>query len=475
MERISFNKTKIVATVGPASNSKEMLKALIKEGVDVFRLNFSHGTHEDHLKVINTVRELNAELGTHVALLQDLQGPKIRVNDVEEGTVIVAGQEIIITTVQLKGNAQKVSTSYERLPQDVKPGDMILIDDGKLELKVKEVRGVEVISEVIYGGPLKPRKGINLPFTKVSAPSLTDKDRADLEFGLQFNLDWVALSFVRKASDIEELRAIIESKKSTTRIIAKVEKPEALENIDAVVAATDAVMVARGDLGVEIWMEEVPMVQKMLVEKCNKLSKPVIVATQMMESMIENPRPTRAETNDVANAVMDGADALMLSAETAAGKYPIEVIRSMVRTINSVEKSGKIYYRFRETNPLSPTFTHDSFILAACKLAQDVGAKAIVGMTSSGYTAFKASSHRPNCNIFVFTGNKNILNTMNLVWSTRAYYYEKQNSTDETIADVQDVLKKDGHVQKGDIVIILASMPIHERNRTNMMKLSVVE
>jgi len=475
MERISFNKTKIVATVGPASNSKEMLKALIKEGVDVFRLNFSHGTHEDHLKVINTVRELNAELGTHVALLQDLQGPKIRVNDVEEGTVIVAGQEIIITTVQLKGNAQKVSTSYEGLPKDVKPGDMILIDDGKLELKVKEVRGVEVISEVIYGGPLKPRKGINLPFTKVSAPSLTEKDRADLEFGLQFNLDWVALSFVRKASDIEELRAIIESKKSTTRIIAKVEKPEALENIDAVVEATDAVMVARGDLGVEIWMEEVPMVQKMLVEKCNKLSKPVIVATQMMESMIENPRPTRAETNDVANAVMDGADALMLSAETAAGKYPIEVIRSMVRTINSVEKSGKIYYRFRDTNPLSPTFTHDSFILAACKLAQDVGAKAIVGMTSSGYTAFKASSHRPNCNIFVFTGNKNILNTMNLVWSTRAYYYEKQNSTDETIADVQSVLKKDGHVKKGDIVVILASMPIHERNRTNMMKLSVVD
>lgn len=475
MERISFNKTKIVATVGPASNSKEMLKALIKEGVDVFRLNFSHGSHADHQKVIDFVRELNAELGTHVALLQDLQGPKIRVNEVEDGTVIVAGQEIIITTVQFKGNAQKVSTSYERLPLDVKPGDMILIDDGKLELKVKEVRGVEVISEVIYGGPLKSRKGINLPFTKVSAPSLTEKDSADLEFGLKNNVDWVALSFVRKASDIEELRAIIESRKSTTRIVAKVEKPEALENIDAVVAATDAVMVARGDLGVEIVMEEVPMVQKMLVEKCNKLSKPVIVATQMMESMIENPRPTRAETNDVANAVMDGADALMLSAETAAGKYPIEVIRSMVRTIGSVEKAGKIYYRFRETNPLSATFTHDSFILAACKLAQDVGAKAIVGMTSSGYTAFKASSHRPNTNIFVFTGNKAILNTMNLVWSTRAYYYEKQNSTDETIADVQAILKKDGHLQKGDIVIILASMPIQERNRTNMMKLSVVD
>jgi len=475
MERISFNKTKIVATVGPASNSKEMLHNLIREGVDVFRLNFSHGSHEDHLKVINFVRELNQELGTTVALLQDLQGPKIRVNEVEEGTIIVAGQEITITTKQQKGNAQIVSTSYEFLPNDVKPGDMILIDDGKIELKVKEVKGHEVISVVIYGGPLKSRKGINLPNTKVSAPSLTAKDLVDLEFGLKHNVDWIALSFVRKASDINEMRAIMDSRKSTSRIVAKVEKPEALENIDEIVAATDAVMVARGDLGVEIMMEEVPMVQKKLVQKCNELSKPVIVATQMMESMIENPRPTRAETNDVANAVMDGADAVMLSAETAAGKYPIEVIRSMVRTIGSVEKQGDIYFRFRETNESSLTYTHDSFILAACTLAKDVKAKAIVGLTSSGYTAFKASSHRPNCNIFVFTGNKAILNTMNLVWSTQAYYYEKQNSTDETMADVIDTLKKDGHVKTGDKVIILASMPIQERNRTNTMKIAIVE
>lgn len=475
MERISYNKTKIVATVGPASNSKEMLTALVKEGVDVFRLNFSHGSHEDHLKVVNFVREINQELGTHVALLQDLQGPKIRVNEVEEGTVIVAGQEITITTQQLKGNAKIVSTSYESLPNDVKPGDMILIDDGKIELKVKEVRGVEVVSEIVYGGPLKSRKGINLPFTKVSAPSLTEKDLKDLEFGIKHNVDWIALSFVRKAADIHQMRAIIDSHKSTSRIVAKVEKPEALENIDEVVAATDAVMVARGDLGVEIMMEEVPMVQKKLVQKCNEQSKPVIVATQMMESMIDNPRPTRAETNDVANAVMDGADAVMLSAETAAGKYPLEVIRSMTRTIASVEKQGNIYYRFRETNETSPTYTHDSFILAACTLAKDVKAKAIVGLTSSGYTAFKSSSHRPNCDIYVFTGNKAILNTMNLVWSTRAYYYEKQNSTDETMADVVDMLKKDGLVAKGDKVIILASMPIQERNRTNTMKISVVE
>lgn len=475
MERISYNKTKIVATVGPASSSKEMLRALIKEGVDVFRLNFSHGKHEDHQKVVDAVRELNKELGTHVALLQDLQGPKIRVNEVEDGTEIIRGQEIIITTRQLKGNKEIVSTSYESLPKDVKPGDMILVDDGKIELKVKEVRDDEVLCEVVYGGPLKSRKGINLPFTKVSAPSLTEKDLADLEFGLKNNVDWVALSFVRKAKDIEILRFIIDSRKSNTRIVAKIEKPEALENIDEVIEATDAVMVARGDLGVEIWMEEVPMVQKMLVAKCNKASKPVIVATQMMESMIENPRPTRAETNDVANAVMDGADALMLSAETAAGKYPLEVVRSMVRTISSVERQGNVFFKFQDVDPKSPNYLSESLILTACKLAKDVNAKAIVGMTQLGYAAFKAASHRPNANIFAFTSNANIINTMNLVWATRAYHYDKAASTDDTISDVEQILKRDGHVKSGDIFIVLASMPIQERGRSNMMKVHVVK
>ncbi len=475
MERISYNKTKIVATVGPASNNKEMLRALVKEGVDVFRLNFSHGTHEDHLKVINLVREINAEMGTNVALLQDLQGPKIRINDMQPGIEIVAGQEIIITTRQVLGNNELVSTSYEGLPKDVKAGDMILIDDGKLELKVKEVRDIDVVCAVIYGGPLKSRKGINLPFSKVSTPSLTEKDLTDLHFGLKHKVDWVALSFVRKAQDVISLREIIDSQKSNTRIIAKIEKPEALENIDAVIAATDAVMVARGDLGVEIWMEEVPMVQKMLVEKCNKAAKPVIVATQMMESMIENPRPTRAETNDVANAVMDGADALMLSAETAAGKYPIEVIRSMVRTIGSVEKQGNIFYKFREPDQNAPNYFNDSLILTACKLAKDVNAKAIVGMTQLGYSAYKAASHRPNTNIFAFTSNAAIINMMSLVWATRAYHYDKAASTDATIADVEAILKRDGHVKSGDTFIILASMPIQERGRSNMIKVHLVQ
>lgn len=475
MERVSYNKTKIVATVGPASNNKEMLRALVKEGVDVFRLNFSHGKHEDHLKVINFVREINAEMGTTVALLQDLQGPKIRVNEMQPGIEIVAGQEIIITTREVLGNNELVSTSYENLPNDVKVGDMILIDDGKIELRVKEIRDIDVVCTVVYGGPLKSRKGINLPFSKVTAPSLTDKDLEDLEFGLKNKVDWVALSFVRKSTDIEILRDIINRNKAHTRIVAKIEKPEALENIDAIIEATDAVMVARGDLGVEIWMEEVPMVQKMLVDKCNRLAKPVIVATQMMESMIENPRPTRAETNDVANAVMDGADALMLSAETAAGKYPIEVIRSMVRTISSVEKQGNVFYKYRPMDPNSSNYFNDSLILTACKLAQEVGAKAIVGMTQLGYSAYKASSHRPNANIFAFTSNEKIINTMNLVWATRAYHYDKAASTDETISDVEHILKRDGHVKSGDIFIILASMPIQERGRTNMIKVHVVK
>ena len=474
-EKASYNKTKIVATVGPASSSKDMLRALIREGVDVFRLNFSHGSHEDHLKVINHVRALNEELGSTISLLQDLQGPKIRVQEVQPDTFLEKGHQLVITTRQLLGNKDVVSTSYIGLPRDVKYGDMILVDDGKIELKVREVREAEVLTEVIYGGPLKSRKGINLPFTKVSAPSLTDKDLVDLEFGIEQKVDWIALSFVRKGSDIKELRDILDSRQSTSRIVAKIEKPEALNNVDDIIDATDAVMVARGDLGVEIWLEEVPMVQKMLVEKCNKQGKPVIVATQMMESMIENPRPTRAETNDVANAVMDGADALMLSAETAAGKYPLEVIRSMVRTISSVEKNPGIYFKFRDINPETTAFMNDSLVLAACKLAKDVGAKAIVGMTSSGYTAYKSSSHRPNANIFVFTSNRALINKMNLVWGSRAYHYDKTNSTDETISDVEAILKQEGHVKSGDIFIFLASMPIQEKARTNTLKINVVK
>jgi pyruvate kinase len=452
-----------------------MLRALIKEGVDVFRLNFSHGTHEDHKMVIDYVRELNQEMGTSISLLQDLQGPKIRVQEVEPGTVLERNQSLIITTRQLVGNREIVSTSYTDLPRDVRVGDLVLVDDGKIELKVTEVREEEIVTEVVHGGPLKSRKGINLPFTKVSAPSLTPKDIEDLEFGIKNDVDWIALSFVRKASDIQAMRDILNRNNSKASIIAKIEKPEALSNIDEIIALTDGVMVARGDLGVEIWLEEVPMVQKMIIEKCNAAGKPVIVATQMMESMIENPRPTRAETNDVANSVMDGADALMLSAETATGKYPIEVIRSMVRTIVSVEKNPSIYYHFHNPDPESSVYINDCVVLAAVKLAKEVGAKAIVGMTATGYTALKSSSHRPNVKIFVFTANKKLLTSINLVWGSSAYYYDKINSTDETIADVEEILKRDGHVVPGDVFVVLASMPIREKQRTNTIKINIVK
>jgi len=334
---ITYNKTKIVATVGPASNTKEMLRNLIAGGVDVFRLNFSHGTHDSHRPVIQAIKELREETGTYVSILQDLQGPKIRVEEVENnGVEIIEGEILTITTEKVLGTSKRVSTSYQALPNDVSVGDMILIDDGKLELKVTSTNGKEVEAVVVYGGILKSRKGINLPNTNVSAPSLTEKDYADLMFGLEQDVDWVALSFVRTQEDILQLRRIIDESGKKVSIVAKIEKPQAITNIDGIIEATDAIMVARGDLGVEILMEDVPVIQKMLVRKCNEAAKPVIVATQMLESMIENPRPTRAETNDVANAVMDGADAVMLSAESASGKYPMLAVQSMARIIKSI-------------------------------------------------------------------------------------------------------------------------------------------
>lgn len=475
MEKFTFNKTKIVATVGPSSSSKDVLRMLIKEGVDIFRANFSHGTHEDHKKVFQAIRELNEELGSTVCVLQDLQGPKIRINQMEPNVELVHNQEFIITTNELVGNSKIASTSYKEMPQDVNPGDIILLDDGKIELTVTEVRETEVVTRVIFGGVLKSRKGINMPYTKISAPSLTKKDIEDLEFGLANGVEWIALSFVRKASDVLHLRDLIQTKGAEARIIAKIEKPEALDNIDEIIEVSDAIMVARGDLGVEILHEEVPMAQKMIVEKSNKAGKPVIIATQMMESMIENPRPTRAETNDVANAVMDGADALMLSAETASGKYPLEVIRSMVKTICSVERSPNIYYRYQKISRNEPSMISDSLVLAATKLSKDVGAKAIVVMTTTGHAALKTASHRPDTNIFAFTSNKRLLTTINLVWATRAYFYDKINSTDETIADVEAILKRDSHVKSGDVLVFLASMPIQEKGRTNTLKINQVK
>ncbi|MFB9864503.1 pyruvate kinase [Rufibacter immobilis] len=473
---IHFNKTKIIATIGPASNTPERLRALIQEGVDVFRLNFSHGAHPEHLKVIEAVRAINAEEGYNICLLQDLQGPKIRLNDIENGAVeIVAGQQVTIVCDKSVGTSQRLSTSYLRLAHDVRPGDAILIDDGKLELTVISTDGdKEVLTEVVYGGVVKPRKGINLPDTVVTAPSLTEKDIQDLHFGLDNDVEWVALSFVRKVEDIHEIKRIIAERGKDTKVVAKIEKPEAIRNIDSIIEATDAVMVARGDLGVEVGMEEVPMLQKMIVEKCQAIGKPVIIATQMMESMITNPRPTRAETNDIANAVMDGADTLMLSAETAAGAYPIETIRSMVRTIASVESQAELFYRNFVFNPQSETFFNDTVVANAVSLARDTDARALIGLTKSGYTAFQLAKHRPKAHIFIFTDNRALLNTLNLVWGIRGFYYDRFVSTDETIADLKEILLKAGHLTQGDVFINIGSIPVMEKKRANMIKLSVV-
>ncbi len=475
--RPTFNKTKIVATVGPASNTYERLGTLIREGVDVFRLNFSHGTHDEHLEVINLVRRLNKDLRTNVGLLQDLQGPKIRLGDVEGGSVeIKRGDHIKLVCGENEvSTATRLSTIYMGLARDVKPGDAILIDDGKIELKVLATdRESEVDVEVVYGGVVKPRKGINLPDSKVSAPSMTEKDIDDLKFGLANDVDWIALSFARRAEDIRFIKQLIAEGGKITRVVAKIETPEGLENLDEIIAITDAVMVARGDLGVEVKMEEVPMAQKMIIAKCNAAGKPVIVATQMMESMITAPRPTRAETSDVANAVLDGADAVMLSAETAVGAYPAEVIRSMVATILSVEtQSPSLFNHWHPVDATAPTFMADSILSAACHLAKNTGARAITGLTHNGYTAFQLSKYRPKANIFIFTDNRALLTALSLVWGVRGFYYDRYISTDSTVADIRSVLTTTGHLDAGNVFITTGSMPMQDKGKANMVKVTV--
>ena len=474
----STKKTKIVATIGPATSSKKMLKGIIEAGVNVCRINFSHGSHEDHLKVIQRVSEINKEHGYHTAILADLQGPKIRIGEIENGSVeITAGAEITFTTEKIIGNASKVYINYNDFPRDVKVGERILVDDGKLAMNIVSTNGKDqAVAKIVNNGTLSSKKGVNLPNTKVSLPSLTEKDKIDLDFALENNVEWIGLSFVRNARDIIELKHIIESKGKTSRVIAKIEKPEAVSDIEDIIAKTDGIMVARGDLGVEIPMEEVPLVQKDIVKRCLVASKPVIIATQMMESMITNISPTRAEVNDVANAVLDGADAVMLSGETSVGAYPLQVIEAMVKIIEQMETSESIYHQ--ETVPTLPDderFISDSICFNAGRLAARVNAKAIVTMTHSGYTAMKISSFRPKAGTFAFTGNHSLLNTLSLVWGVKGFYYDKFVSTDHTIADIKYLLKKNGYVAEKDLVINLASMPISEKGQSNMLKLSFVD
>ena len=463
--------------MGPASNTEERLEALIQAGMNVARLNFSHGEHAIHGQTIANVRKVDEKLGTHTALLADLQGPKLRIGELEGGQIdLIKGEELVIRTGKEAGTAGVVYTNYMQFARDVKAGEPVLMDDGKLELRVLETDGKgEVRCEVVHGGVLKPRKGINLPSTAISLPCITEKDAVDLAYALEQDVDWIGLSFVRNAQDIVELRERIEAEGKHTRIIAKIEKPEALEDLDGILEETDAVMIARGDLGVEIPKQEVPLVQKDIIQRCMHIGKPVIVATQMMESMIEASVPTRAEVNDVANAVLDGADAVMLSAETSVGAYPVEAVTAMTDIIESMEGQDRMYYH--ERPPLSPEddrFISDSMCYNACRLAKRVNAKAIVTMTFSGYTAVQVSSQRPKAHIFMFTANKRVLAQMSRVWGVSAFPYLKMVSTDHTIADIKFELTKMGAVTDGDFVVHLASMPIADAGMTNMLKLSQV-
>ncbi len=477
-----MKRTKIVATLGPASSSAEVIEAMIKAGADVCRINFSHGSYDAVVDQINNIRAINKKLGTHTAILADLQGPKLRIGVVENnGVELVAGKEVIITTNECIGTAERLYITYPQFPKDVKVGENILIDDGKLLLNVISTNGNDEVKAIVsHGGILSSKKGVNLPNTKISLPCLTEKDLKDLDFALTQRVDWVGLSFVRSGADIIELKHLIQNfdHNVRTKVVAKIEKPEAVADIDNIIKETDAIMVARGDLGVEVPMQEVPVIQKMLVRKCLEASKPVIIATQMMESMITNISPSRAEVNDVANSVMDGADAVMLSGETSVGNHPAKVVEAMTKIIDFVEANSDIYNidsEAPEVDLRNDRFLSDSICFTAAKMAQRTSAAAIVTMTHSGYTAFKLASHRPKANIFVFTDNYDILTTLNLVWGVRGFYYDKNISTDHTIADIKFILKKSGKVKTNDLVINIASIPLSEMGKANMIKLSAVE
>lgn len=471
------SRTKIVATMGPASSQKDVLISMIEAGLNVCRLNFSHGSQADHQKTIDTIREINAQYKTNVGILADLQGPKIRIGMVQDGGIqLVNGAKITITTTEQIGDDKKIYITYDTFPQDVREGEIILLDDGKLQLRVVSTnRSNEVLCEVVHGGILTSRKGVNLPNTKVSLPSLTEEDLSNLHFALKNDIEWIGLSFVRCASDIVELKHIIAQSGKPARVIAKIEKPEAIENIDEIISVTDGVMVARGDLGVEMPMEEVPVLQKMIANKCRVAGKPVIVATQMLESMIITPRPTRAEVNDVANSVLDGADAVMLSGETSVGEFPLIVIETMQKIITNVEENAYPYSTHKDLDEKAANFMSDAICGSAVYLAEKTNAVGIVSMTYSGYTAFEISSYRPKASTFIFTSNRNLLNSLSLVWGVQAFYYDKFESTDNTISEVNAILKAQKLVKAGDVVINTAAMPIENKGKTNMVKVTLID
>ncbi|MBT8318845.1 MAG: pyruvate kinase [Gramella sp.] len=470
-------KTKIVATLGPATSSKDVLRRMLQEGVNVFRINFSHADYEDVKERIQMIRELNEEEGFNAAILGDLQGPKLRVGVMKEEVVVSEGDEIVFATgEEFKGTAERVYMNYDSFPRDVKAGERILLDDGKLIFEVVSTnKENEVKTKVIQGGPLKSKKGVNLPNTNISLPALTEKDVKDAIFACEIGVDWMALSFVRHAEDLMELQELIKQhSKYKIPIVAKIEKPEGVENIDKIVAYCDGLMVARGDLGVEIPAHEVPLIQKKLVLTAKKARIPVIIATQMMETMITSLTPTRAEVNDVANSAMDGADAVMLSGETSVGQYPVQVIQKMSQILQSVENSPLIKVPHEPPHVRTKRYITKAVCYHAAHMANEIKAKAICTLTNSGYTAFQISAWRPEAHILVFTSNRRILNQLSLLWGVKAFFYDKFVSTDETIDDINDIAKRDKFVEAGDFAINLAAMPITEKGMVNTLRVSEI-
>lgn len=476
-----LKKTKIIATLGPASSKREVMADLIRAGVDIFRINFSHADYDLVRTNVKNIRELNQELGTSVGILGDLQGPKLRVGVIKEGSYLNPGDILTFTNEKIEGDSSRVYMTYTQFPKDVKVGERILIDDGKLVLEVTETNEIDTVKAVtIQGGPLSSKKGVNLPNTNVSLPALTEKDIEDANFMLDLELDWIALSFVRHGQDIRDLKELMAKHPNQfkTPIIAKIEKPEGVKNIDEILYECDGLMVARGDLGVEVPMEEVPAIQKLLVEKARSFAKPVIIATQMMETMISSLTPTRAEVNDVANSVLDGADAVMLSGETSVGRYPVDVVKNMSKIVKNIENThfyqSKVSPIEKEFNCIDERFITNRICLAAVRIAKTTPVEAIITLTYSGYTAFQISAHRPNSNIIIFSANKRVIPMLNLLWGVRAYHYDGSTATDETIVEVNRIAKDLGYVEDEDFVINLNATPAEQGGKTNTLRLTSI-
>ncbi len=474
---VNLKKTKIVATLGPSCDTEEIIEEMMIKGVNVFRINFSHAQYENVKERIRLIRKINKRRKYNVAILGDLQGPKLRVGVMEDGVVLKEGQEFFFTSEECVGTKEKAFMTYQNFPKDVAVGEKILVNDGKLLFEVMETNGVDLVkTKVLRGGELSSKKGVNLPNTKISLPALTEKDIKDAKFAIEQEVDWIALSFVRSKEDLDDINGLIEKySEHKIPVIAKIEKPEAVKNIDDIVTNCDGLMVARGDLGVEIPMQEVPLIQKQLVLRAKQARVPVIIATQMMETMIDSEIPTRAEVNDVANSVMDGADAVMLSGETSVGKFPIKVIEKMNAIIKGVEDSPLIHVPQVAPHIRTNRYITKAVCHHAALMANDIDAKAIFTLTNSGYTAFQISAWRPTSHILAFSSNPKILASLNLLWGVRCFYYDKVVSTDDTIEDIAEIAKQAGYLESNDLYISLTSMPVKEKGMVNTLRVTEVK